>query len=157
MNEPQAGGTTPPAKVPVFMVGNDDGTAIRKMIEKKESPKIQIRLAVEMRTGLKTANVWCVLPGATDEQIAIMAHTDSFFEGAMDNASGVATLVAMAEHYASIPEGPAEADDHVLHNVGPSFAVRPGRGRAVGPYQPMFAPIIRRPARTRACSGSIPT
>lgn len=104
MNEPQAAGTTPPAKVPVFMVGNDDGTAIREMIEKKESPKIQVRLAVDMRNGLKTANVWGVLPGATDEQIAIMAHTDAFFEGAMDNASGVATLVAMAEHYASIPK-----------------------------------------------------
>ena len=25
-NEPQAGGTTPPAKVPVFMIGNDDST-----------------------------------------------------------------------------------------------------------------------------------
>jgi aminopeptidase-like protein len=60
---------------------------------------------VELRTGLKTATVWGVLPGATDENIAVMAHTDSFFEGAMDNASGMATLVALAEHYAKIPKG----------------------------------------------------
>src|SRR5258705_11389546 len=33
-----------------------------------------------------------------------MAHTDSFFEGAMDNASGMATLVALAEHYAKVPK-----------------------------------------------------
>ena len=62
-----------------------------------------MRLAVETRTGLKTANVWGVLPGATDENIAVMAHTDAFFEGAMDNASGMATLVALAEHYAKVP------------------------------------------------------
>jgi hypothetical protein len=35
----------------------------------------------------------------------VMAHTDSFFEGAMDNASGIATMVALAEHYAKISKG----------------------------------------------------
>jgi hypothetical protein len=102
-NEPQAGGTVAPAKVPVFMIGDQDGTAIRQMIERNESPRLRMRLAVETRTGLKTANVWGVLPGATDENIAVMAHTDAFFEGAMDNASGMATLVALAEHYMKVP------------------------------------------------------
>jgi len=105
MNEPTAAGTQPPARMPIFMLGNQDGTALRQMIEKNESPVIRFRLAVELRTGLKTATVWGVLPGATDENIAVMAHTDSFFEGAMDNASGMATLVALAEHYAKIPKG----------------------------------------------------
>jgi len=104
MNEPQAGGTTPPARVPVFMIGNDDGTAIREMIENRQSPKIQMRLAVEMKDGLKTASIWGVLPGTTDENVAVMAHTDAFFEGAMDNASGMATMVALAEYYASMPK-----------------------------------------------------
>jgi hypothetical protein len=104
MNEPQAGGTAAPAKIPVFMVGDQDGTAIRQMIERQQSPRLRLRLAVEMRTGLKTANVWGVLPGATDENVAVMAHTDAFFEGAMDNASGMATLVALAEHYAKLPK-----------------------------------------------------
>ena len=103
LNEPQAGGTAAPAKVPVFMIGDQDGRAIRGMIERKESPRLQIRLTVETRTGLKTANVWGVLPGTTDENIAVMAHADAFFEGAMDNASGMATLVALAEHYAKVP------------------------------------------------------
>jgi len=104
MNEPQAGGTAAPAKVPVFMIGDQDGRAIREMIERKEPSTLRIRLAVETRTGLKTANVWGVLPGATDENIAVMAHVDAFFEGAMDNASGMATLVALAEHYAKVPK-----------------------------------------------------
>ena len=53
---------------------------------------------------MKTANVWGMLPGATDENIAVMAHADAFFEGAMDNASGMATMVALAEHYAKMPK-----------------------------------------------------
>jgi hypothetical protein len=104
MNEPTAGGTTDPAKMPIFMLGNQDGTAIREMIEKSQSPVIRFRLAVELKTGMKTQTVFGVLPGATDENVAVMAHTDSFFEGAMDNASGVATMVALAEHYAKIPK-----------------------------------------------------
>ena len=102
-NEPQAGGTAAPARVPVFMIGDEDGKVVRGMIERKESPSLAMRLAVDMRTGLKTGNVWAVLPGATDENVALMAHVDAFFEGAMDNASGMATLVALAEHYAKIP------------------------------------------------------
>jgi hypothetical protein len=90
--------------MPIFMLGNQDGTTIRQMIEQNQSPVIRFRLAVELRTGLKTETVWGVLPGSTDENVAVMAHTDSFFEGAMDNASGMATLVALAEHYAKIPK-----------------------------------------------------
>jgi hypothetical protein len=102
-NEPQAAGTVAPAKVPVFMIGDEDGKVVRGMIERRESPALAMRLAVETRTGLKTGNVWGILPGATDENVALMAHVDAFFEGAMDNASGMATLVALAEHYAKIP------------------------------------------------------
>jgi hypothetical protein len=105
MNEPTAGGTTDPAKIPIFMLGNQDGTAIRQMIEGDQSPKLHFRLAVELRTGQKTASVFGVLPGATDENVAVMAHTDAFFEGAMDNASGIATMIALAEHYAKVPKG----------------------------------------------------
>ena len=104
MNEPTAGGTTDPAKMPIFMLGNQDGTAIRQMIEQNKSPKVSFRLAVELKTGMKTQSVFGVLPGATDENVAVMAHTDSFFEGAMDNASGIATMVALAEHYAKVPK-----------------------------------------------------
>ena len=52
----------------------------------------------------KTANVWGVLPGATDENILVMAHTDAFFEGALDNASGIAMMLEIARHYAAIPQ-----------------------------------------------------
>jgi peptidase M28-like protein len=98
------GGATDPAKMPVMMLGSDDGAAIRDLIEKRQSPKLRVRLDVEIRNGLKTASVWGVLPGTSDENIAVMAHTDSFFEGAMDNASGIGTMIELAEHYATLPK-----------------------------------------------------
>src|SRR3989454_5556671 len=104
VNEPTAAGTQPPARMPIFMLGNQDGTLIRQMIEQDQSPRLRFRLSVELRTGLKTASVWGVLPGATDENVAVMAHTDSFFEGAMDNASGIGTMIELAQHYASVPK-----------------------------------------------------
>ena len=97
------GGDRDPARMPVMMLGSDDGTAIREMIEKRQSPTLRMRLTVEMTRGLQTASAWGVLPGATDENIAVMAHTDSFFEGAMDNASGIGTMIELAEHYAKLP------------------------------------------------------
>jgi Peptidase family M28 len=102
-NQP-TGGASDPAKVPVMMLGLEDGTSVRELIEKHEAPKLKMRMNVEMRTGLTTASVWGVLPGTTDENIAVMAHTDSFFEGAMDNASGIGTLIELAEFYAKRPK-----------------------------------------------------
>jgi hypothetical protein len=103
VNQPQGGAARPPAKLPVLILGDQDGRTVRELIERNEQPAVRLRLDVESRAGLKTANVWGVLPGATDENIAIMAHADAFFEGAMDNASGMATQVALAEHYAKVP------------------------------------------------------
>src|SRR5258705_12793189 len=33
-----------------------------------------------------------------------MAHTDAFFEGAMDNASGISMMLDIARHYAAVPQ-----------------------------------------------------
>jgi len=102
-NQP-TGGAEDPAKMPVMMLGSEDGAAVREMIERREAPKLRVRLNVEIRSGLKTASVWGTLPGMTDENIAVMAHTDSFFEGAMDNASGIGTLIELADFYARMPK-----------------------------------------------------
>jgi len=141
VNQPQGGADRPPAKVPVIMLGDRDGRVLREMIERRESPSVRLRLAVEMRTGLKTANVWGVLPGASDENIALMAHADAFFEGAMDNASGMATLVALAEHYAKIPR----AERRRTMTFFTTFAHHSPSGEQAGirwvhhHMQPMFA------------------
>jgi hypothetical protein len=91
-------------KVPWFSVGLDDGTAVREMIDRGEPVKIRMRLAIEIRNNLKPSAVFGVLPGMTDENILVIAHTDGFWEAAVDNASGVAAMLGLAEYFAKIPK-----------------------------------------------------
>jgi len=93
----------PPWTDLTFSLGVEDGMAVRQMIENGVSARIEIQLDVEARDGLHTQNVWAELPGMTDENILVMAHTDAFFQGALDNASGVAMLLELARHYADLP------------------------------------------------------
>jgi hypothetical protein len=92
-------------KVPTFTIGMNDGIVLRDLIARAggERSRIRIRLDATFVPGLKTATVWGTLPGATDETIYVLAHRDGWFEGASDNASGVATMVGLAEYFAKIP------------------------------------------------------
>src|SRR5436190_918190 len=53
---------------------------------------------------LKASAVWGSLPGTSDESIYVIAHRDGWFEGAVDNGSGVATMLGLAEYFAKIPK-----------------------------------------------------
>ena len=90
-------------QAPAFTLGNDDGTAARRMIEAGPA-KVKVSLDVQKVPSLQTALVWGTLPGATDETIYIVAHKDGWFEGASDNAGGVASMLGLAEYYAKIPK-----------------------------------------------------
>jgi len=97
-----------PARVniPVFSLGMEDGYAMRDLIAQAgdRPPRVRIRLNVRQVPDEKSALVWGTLPGATDETIYVMAHRDGWFDAATDNASGVATLVGLAEHFAKTPQ-----------------------------------------------------
>jgi hypothetical protein len=99
--EPEAGAGT---IVPTLTISMKEGTAIREAIEVGKDVTLRLRADIERKTGLRTANVWGVLPGATDENILVMAHTDAMFDGALDNASGIVMLLEIARHYAAIPQ-----------------------------------------------------
>jgi putative aminopeptidase FrvX len=43
------------------------------------------------------------LPGASTEEIVVAAHTDGYFQGAMDNAAGLASMLEIARHQAAVP------------------------------------------------------
>ena len=94
-------------RAPEFVLGNDDGTTARQMIEAAKTgpaPKVKVSLNVEKVPNLKTALVWGTLPGATDETIYVTAHKDGWFEGAGDNGGGVASMLGLAEYFAKIPQ-----------------------------------------------------
>lgn len=90
--------------VPAFMVGLHDGDLVEGMIGRGQRPTLHLRANVEHVPGLRSGDVYGMLPGTTDENIVIVAHFDAFFQGALDNASGVAGMVALAEHFAAVPQ-----------------------------------------------------
>ena len=93
--------------VPTFSLGLQDGIAIRNLIGQSrghQPPHVKIRLDVKNVPNLKTATVWGSLPGTSDESIFVVAHRDAWFEGAVDNGSGVATMLGLAEYFAKIPK-----------------------------------------------------
>ena len=89
--------------VPTFSMGMKDGLDFRDLIGTGAPVKVKVRLDVQMVSNLKTATVWGSLPGTTDETIYILGHRDGWFESATDNASGVATMVGLAEYFAKVP------------------------------------------------------
>ena len=96
-----------PTTVPSFTVGGDDGFALEEMIATAPAGQ-PVRVSVQLETSLvpdlETAIVWGTLPGASDETIFLIAHRDGWFDASGDNASGVASIIGLAEHYARIPQ-----------------------------------------------------
>jgi hypothetical protein len=94
-----------------------------------EVPQRKAHLIYSKQTDrILAANIVGILPGKSDSAIIISAHYDhlgstdhSYFPGADDNASGVAALVKLAEHFTSIQELPytlvflaTDAEEHGL-------------------------------------------
>jgi hypothetical protein len=93
-------------KAPAFSLGGEDGYAVRDRILQSGSgppPRVQVALDVRMVPGLETALVWGTLQGSSDQTIYVIAHRDGWFDAAGDNASGVASMIGLAEHYAKLP------------------------------------------------------
>ena len=88
---------------PGFYMGYQDGSAVRDMIGTGQPVRVKISLEVENRIGLTATNVYGTLPGTGDENILILAHQDGYFEAALDNASGLAGLIGLAEHFSKTP------------------------------------------------------
>jgi hypothetical protein len=96
------------SQVPTFSTGLKDGLAARDLIADATvagaAPHVKLTLDIDRTPGLKSGTVWGTLPGMTDEQVMVVAHRDGWFEGANDNAAGVATLLGIAEYFAKVPK-----------------------------------------------------
>jgi len=103
---------------PGFNVGFEDGKVLREMLGKEQPVKVTLKMTSEMRPGLKTASVLGTLPGTTDEDIIIIAHIDAFFEGALDNGSGVAVMMGLLEHFSKVPQAQRRRNIRFLASAG---------------------------------------
>jgi hypothetical protein len=90
-----------------FNLGTEDGNTVRDLITKSSAanpPRVRIRLDAEWDPNQKSYLVWGSLPGTTEETIYIIGHRDGWFDAAGDNASGIATMLGLAEHFAKMPQ-----------------------------------------------------
>lgn len=92
---------------PCFNIGGRDGHFLEAAFERAAragvADALRVRIDLETRTyrNLTAKNAVAVIPGTNAaETIVLNAHADGWFDGAGDNADGLAVLVALARHFA---------------------------------------------------------
>jgi len=103
-------GGTLPADFPGFHIGGRDGAFIQAVIAKAATAgraaalRARLRIEWEPPRSLTATALLGRVPGSDgDRGIILSAHSDSFFGGADDNATGVAALIGLARHYVANP------------------------------------------------------
>lgn len=122
------------ARVPSFTLSGDEGAFLEEVIARaggSEKLKVRIELAVEQREGWTAQNVFGLVPGASEEYVILTAHLDAYFYGANDNASGVATLLSLAQHF-SRDEAPTPRRNLLFIATAGHHAPSLQGGRSVG-------------------------
>jgi hypothetical protein len=90
-------------EIPQFTVSQDEGFALKDRLDNGETVVMHLRLVVPELRNLQTEYTIATLPGASDEQIVVMTHTDGYFQAASDNAAGMASALEIARFYAQKP------------------------------------------------------
>jgi hypothetical protein len=84
--------------IPGMWVTKRDGGRLRAMMQR--NPKGTGRLVLEaQRRRVLSDTVIGYLPGKTDDVVQIQSHHDSVGPGAVEDASGTAEVIALAEHF----------------------------------------------------------
>ncbi len=94
--------------IPCFSVDAEDGNRIEAMA--REITYLECKLDYAPDGPLEAFNTVSRIPGQGKSTVLLAAHLDSFFSGANDDASGLATLVGMAHRLGQIPRERRIAD-----------------------------------------------
>jgi hypothetical protein len=90
--------------IPCFLVGGDDGAFLESVIGRAaragKPVRMTLTLRAEERANLTAWNGVATLPGKSPEVIIVNAHADAWFDGADDNADGLAVMLGLAQYYA---------------------------------------------------------
>ncbi len=95
--------------IPAFQLGAQDIARMRDAA--RRGGRASWTLDAEHQDGI-TRDVWGWLPGSGEKPgfILVAAHYDAWFTGALDNATGVAGLIGLAEHFAMVPQAERPRD-----------------------------------------------
>jgi hypothetical protein len=116
-------------KAPCFILGGQDAWFVEQAIGKAANANVLDRLKAKLsleaseQSELVSANAIATIPGERPERIIINAHVDAQFQGADDNASGLATLMGLARYLARQPK-----PKHTLMLVASGGHHGPGNG-----------------------------
>ncbi|HEX8742673.1 MAG TPA: M28 family peptidase [Thermoleophilaceae bacterium] len=93
----------PPATIPTVTVGSDDGAALRQELE-SGGLRMSIEVEAERQDG-HGRNVIGVRRGTTrpDHVIVVGGHYDNWHMGAVDNCTGMASMLAVAQAVRDVP------------------------------------------------------
>lgn len=93
--------------VPTFAIADYEGRFIEEVLARANGAPVQAKVSLSFVTeNVPTNNVIGKISGTSDEYVIVVAHQDSYFYGAIDNATGVAAMLGLARHMASLPEKP---------------------------------------------------
>ena len=91
-----------PRPIPGVYMSKSDGEELKELMAKGP---VRARMVAESRTErVTTHNVIGTLPGASDEWIVIGSHRDGPWPSAVEDASGVAMVLAQARYWSRIPQ-----------------------------------------------------
>lgn len=87
--------------IPGFWVTQKEGQRLREQLRNGTR---EARIVFEgSRKAVEARSVVGILPGKSKETIMVQSHHDSVFKGAVEDGSGVASVLAQAQYYASQP------------------------------------------------------
>lgn len=129
---------------PCFNIGGRDGYFLERALDAAARAGQAVRATLSLRsgsrTGLTAENAVAVIPGRSpSESLIVNAHADGWFDGAGDNADGLAVMIALARHFSRPANRPertlvlvASAGHHTPGLNGPRafVAANPGLAHA---------------------------
>jgi hypothetical protein len=88
--------------IPGVWIRHSDGSRLRAILRKGP---VRVNLRVDsVREEVTCHNVLGELPGADEEQVVIGSHHDGPWASAVEDASGVALVLAQASYWSSVPQ-----------------------------------------------------
>jgi len=92
--------------IPQINIGSGDGRLLARIIAEAPAdhpPRVRMVVEGRMEPPRTTRNTFGLIRGTTDEWLVLIAHTDGWFEAAVDNGSGLSALLGLAGHFAARP------------------------------------------------------
>ncbi|MFT5100917.1 MAG: hypothetical protein ACI9CE_002508 [Flavobacterium sp.] len=88
--------------MPALMVGKFDGETLKQNLKDAGSSlQGKVKLLGRVEENAETGNVVGTLPGVSDDVLIVNTHHDGCFSSAVEDASGIASVLALAKFYAA--------------------------------------------------------